>query len=100
MSEGILEQRATMNAWKLEDAKNRFSEVVRLALYDQPQWVTRNGRDAVVVISAAEYQRLAAPPQKLFEFLKASPLAKAIAEDGFDFEIERSQDEPRDIDLG
>ena len=89
-----------MNNWKLEDAKNRFSEVVRLALADQPQRVTRNGRDAVVVISAAEYDRLAAPPQNLFEFLQASPLAKAIAEDGVDFEIERSSDVPRDIDFG
>ncbi|HKP74887.1 MAG TPA: type II toxin-antitoxin system Phd/YefM family antitoxin [Longimicrobiaceae bacterium] len=89
-----------MNNWKLEDAKNRFSEVVRLALADQPQRVTRNGRDAVVVISAAEYDRLAAPPQNLFEFLQASPLAAAISEDGIDFEIDRSQDVPRDIDFG
>jgi prevent-host-death family protein len=88
-----------MKTWKLEDAKNRFSEVVRLALDDQPQRVTRNGRDAVVVISASEYERLAAPPQNLFEFLQASPLAKAIAEDGIDFEIERAQDVPRDIDF-
>ncbi|HSU12626.1 type II toxin-antitoxin system Phd/YefM family antitoxin [Longimicrobium sp.] len=88
-----------MNNWKLEDAKNRFSEVVRLALSDQPQRVTRNGRDAVVVISAAEYDRLSAPPQNLFEFLQSSPLAKAIAEDGIDFEIERDQDVPRDIDF-
>ncbi|MFL5385073.1 MAG: type II toxin-antitoxin system Phd/YefM family antitoxin [Longimicrobiaceae bacterium] len=88
-----------MKTWKLEDAKNRFSEVVRLALDDQPQRVTRNGRDAVVVISASEYERLAAPPQNLFEFLQASPLAKAIAEDGIDFEIERARDVPRDIDF-
>lgn len=88
-----------MGTWKLEDAKNRFSEVVRLAMSDQPQRVTRNGRDAVVVISAAEYDRLAAPRQNLFEFLQASPLAKAIAEDDVDFEIERSRDLPRDIDF-
>jgi prevent-host-death family protein len=89
-----------MNNWKLEDAKNRFSEVVRLALADQPQRVTRNGRDAVVVVSAAEYDRLAAPTQNLFEFLQASPLAKALAEDGVELEIERLQDVPRDIDFG
>lgn len=86
-----------MNCWKLEDAKNRFSEVVRLALAGQPQRVTRNGRDAVVVISAAEYDRLAPPPQNLFDFLQASPLARAIAEDEFDFEIERSGDVGREI---
>lgn len=86
-----------MNCWKLEDAKNRFSEVVRLALADQPQRVTRNGRDAVVVISAAEYDRMAGPPQNLFDFLQASPLARAIAEGELDFEVERSDDPGRDI---
>jgi prevent-host-death family protein len=95
-----VERGGSMNCWKLEDAKNRFSEVVRLALADQPQRVTRNGRDAVVVISAAEYDRLAAPAENLFVFLQQSPLARAIAEDGIDFELERSQDLPRDIDFG
>jgi prevent-host-death family protein len=86
--------------WKLEDAKNRFSEVVRRAADDnQPQWVTRNGREAVVVVSAEEYRRLATPPQNIIEFLQSSPLARAIAEDGIDFEIERSQDLGRDIDF-
>jgi prevent-host-death family protein len=87
-----------MSTWKLEDAKNRFSEVVRLALSDQPQRVTRNGRDAVVVISAAEYDRLA-KPQNLIEFMQASPLAEAIAAGEFELEIDRSDDFSRDIDL-
>ncbi len=46
-------------AWKLEDAKARFSEVVRLARESGPQHVTVRGRDAVVVLSAADYARLA-----------------------------------------
>jgi prevent-host-death family protein len=87
-----------MNTWKLEDAKNRFSEVVRLALADQPQRVTRNGRDAVVVISQEEYERLAAP-QNLFDFLQTSPLAEAFAEDDFELDIDRPADYGRDIDL-
>jgi antitoxin Phd len=88
-----------MHTWKLEDAKNRFSEVVRLALADQPQRVTRNGREAVVVISAEEYARLA-HPQNLFEFLQASPLAEAVAAGEFELDLERPIDPPRDIDLG
>ena len=63
-----------MRTWKLEDAKNRFSELVRLALAGGPQRVTRNGRDAVVVLSAAEYERLAAPGD-LVSFMRESPLA-------------------------
>jgi hypothetical protein len=35
----------------------------------------------------------------LFEFMQASPLAKAIAEDGIDFEIDRSVEPDRDIGL-
>lgn len=44
-------------AWKLEDAKARFSEVVRLAHHD-PQRVTVRGKDAVVILSAAEFAKL------------------------------------------
>ncbi|HYH80422.1 MAG TPA: hypothetical protein VEX86_11520 [Longimicrobium sp.] len=35
----------------------------------------------------------------LITFMQASPLAAAIREDGIDFEVERSQDLPRDIDF-
>jgi antitoxin Phd len=85
-----------MNTWKLEDAKNRFSEVVRRALANEPQRVTRNGRDAVVVVSADEYERLTAP-QDLVGFLQDSPLAKAFARGELD--LDRPRDSGRDIDL-
>ena len=85
-----------MSTWKLEDAKNRFSEVVRRAMAHEPQFVTRNGRDAVVVVSAADYERLAAP-LPLLDFLRESPLAEAIA--AGEFQVERSRDEGRDVDF-
>jgi antitoxin Phd len=46
-------------AWKLEDAKARFSEVVRQARENGPQRVTVRGQDAVVVLSVADYAHLA-----------------------------------------
>ena len=49
----------TASAWKLEDAKARFSEVVRLARERGPQHVTVHGRAAVVVLAAEDYARLA-----------------------------------------
>jgi len=55
---------AGLPSWKLEDAKARFSEVVRLARERGPQRVTVHGRDAVVVVSAAEYARLAPAASK------------------------------------
>ena len=65
-----------MKTWKLEDAKNGFSEVVRRALAHQPQRVTRAGRDAVVVMAAQDYETLMGA-RNLVEFFRQSPLAEA-----------------------
>ena len=51
------EERAP-ESWRLQDAKARFSEVVRLAHQAGPQRVTVHGRQAVVVVDAAEFDRL------------------------------------------
>lgn len=50
--------RETSRRWKLEDAKARFSEVVRRAKERGPQRVTVHGKDAVVVVAADEFDRL------------------------------------------
>ncbi len=55
--------------WKLEDAKARFSEVVRLARSEGPQRVSVRGRDAVVVISVEELEQLS-PRKRLVPFLQ------------------------------
>ncbi len=44
-------------SWSVQDAKNRFSEVVEAARR-KPQTVTKHGRPAVVVVDAAEYERV------------------------------------------
>lgn len=85
-----------MKTWKLEDAKNQFSELVRRAIAHQPQLVTRNGERAVVVLSAEDYQQLVAPGD-LVAFLRQSPLAKALAEGELD--LERARDLGRDAPL-
>ncbi len=46
------------NTWQLQDAKNRFSEVVEKAVTEGPQHVTRRGKDTAVVLSSREYARL------------------------------------------
>lgn len=48
----------TKGFWALQDAKARFSELVRKVRSEGPQHVTVHGRDEVVVISAEEFQRL------------------------------------------
>lgn len=85
-----------MKRWKLEDAKNQFSRLVREALTDGPQLVTRSGRDAVVVVSVEEYGQLVAP-RGLVQFLRDSPLADAMKYG--QFEPDRPTEPARDIEL-
>jgi antitoxin Phd len=44
-------------SWSVQDAKNRFSEVIEAARRE-PQTVTKHGKPAVVVVAAEEYKRL------------------------------------------
>jgi prevent-host-death family protein len=48
--------------WALQDAKARFSEVVRKAKTEGPQKITVHGREEVVVVSVEEYQRAKGEP--------------------------------------
>lgn len=50
--------RNRLGYWPLQDAKARFSELVRKARNEGPQHVTLHGREEVVVIAAEEFQRL------------------------------------------
>jgi antitoxin Phd len=58
--------------WSLQDAKNRFSEVVEAARR-KPQTVTKHGKPAVVVVAADEYERL-----RKLEHLKAPTFAELL----------------------
>jgi len=82
--------------WKLEDAKNQFSQLVREALSAGPQLVTRSGKDAVVVVSAAEYDQLVAP-RGLVQFLRDSPLSEAMRYG--ELELDRPREPARDVEL-
>jgi antitoxin Phd len=82
--------------WKLEDAKARFSELVRRARESGPQRVTVRGREAVVVLSAADYARLAPATAKssLAELFGEGPFA---ALENFDEHLIRERPPVRDI---
>lgn len=87
-------KRAGKAHWKLEDAKAKFSELVRRANSEGPQTVTVRGREAVVVVSAEQYGRLQPPPADrlpLVEFLQSLDLG------GLD--LTRERDLGRDISL-
>ena len=61
--------------WALQDAKARFSELVRRVHSEGPQHVTVHGRDEVVVIAAEEFQRMkgGATGEALIAAMQASP---------------------------
>jgi len=82
-------------AWKLQDAKAHFSAVVRDAQEKGPQRVTVHGKDAVVVVAAAEFDRMAATATQpsLHALLSQSPLSR------LDFERESVRAPVRDIEL-
>jgi len=63
--------------WQLQTAKAQFSEVFRRALAEGPQYVTRQGKEAVVILPAAEFEKLQArarQPRSLVDFFAESPL--------------------------
>jgi prevent-host-death family protein len=67
--------RRRMGYWLLQDAKARFSELVRRVRSEGPQHVTVHGRDEVVVVAAEEFRRLKGDPtgQALVAAMQASP---------------------------
>jgi len=69
---------AGLKVWKLEEAKARFSEVVKMAREKAPQRVTVHGDDAVVVVSAREFAKLLPLSEQpnLHHLLSRSPLNK------------------------
>ncbi len=69
-------QQDKIGTWRLQDAKARFSELVRNAQSLGPQHVTVHGREAVVVISEEAYRRLKGrrSGRLLVDLLAASPL--------------------------
>lgn len=79
-------------AWQLQAAKQHFSELVSRARRDGPQVVTKHGKEAVVVVSAEEYQRLRGGGPNLVEFIRSAP--------DFDLlDLRRASDRGRDIEL-
>lgn len=73
-----------LKSWKLQDAKAHFSQLVREAQQEGPQRVTLHGRDAVVILSAQDYARLAptATQPSLHALLSQSPLRDLDFEQG------------------
>ena len=77
------------HVWQLQEAKNKFSEVVEEALSRGPQVITRRGVEAVIVLSYTKYRKLIGSQKKLSEFFHQSPLT------GMDLDLCRDRTDVR-----
>jgi prevent-host-death family protein len=79
-------------SWPVQDAKQRFSELIRTAEVDGPQIVTRHGEEIAVVIGMAEYRRLKGETTEFKDYIRVGPSFD-------DLDISRSSEFPRSVDL-
>jgi len=81
-----------MDSWTVTEAKAKFSEVIEKAKQG-PQAVTKDGKPAVFIVSAEEWQKRTQRKGSLAEFLLNSPLA------GSDIDIRRVRSGPRKVEF-
>jgi len=86
------------SVWQLQEAKQRFSEVVRQAEDDGPQVVTRHGQEVVVVIAFDDYRRLFPGRPGFKEFLRSEPHFDDL-DFQVDLEVNRSREPAPEIEL-
>jgi prevent-host-death family protein len=63
-----------MKCWQIQDAKARFSELIRAVGNDGPQNITHHGKSVAVVLSRDEFNRLSQAGESLVAFMQRSPL--------------------------
>jgi|SRR5580658_7974052 antitoxin Phd len=83
-------------AWQLQTAKAQFSEVFRRARERAPQVVTKQGKEAVVILALEEFERLTRrdkQPKSLSQFFAESPLTKVS------IDLKRKPDFGREVEL-
>ena len=83
-------------SWQLQEAKNRLSEVVDLALEEGPQTVTRHGREVVVIVAKQDFERRRrgrAGRGTLLTFLRGLGFAHTA------LKLDRPKDGDRDVGL-
>lgn len=83
----------SVNQWTVANAKAHLSQVIEQALREGPQSITRHGRDAVVIVSAEEWESKTKRKGSLADFFAESPLRDS------GLAIERDRETPREIEL-
>ena len=90
----------TRDHWQIQEAKQRFSEMIRAVTTEGPQVITRHGEDVAVVVDIGEYRRLTRPAVDIANILLSGPKLDNSAADVFaEIEAERKADFGRPVDL-
>ena len=89
----IMDTIADAKQWTVATAKAHLSQVIDQALHDGPQTITRNGRNAVVVVSVEEWENKTRRKGSLADFFAESPLRNS------GLVIERDTEMPGEIEL-
>ena len=96
---GFIVSSPTPDYWQIQEAKQRFSEMIRAVAHVGPQIITRHGEEVAVVVDIAEYRRLTRPTVDLTGLLLGEPrLSDDSAEVLAEVEAERKADFGRPID--
>lgn len=83
------EGETVMHIWQIQEAGNKFSELIEQALQQGPQIISRQGKETAIVLSYEDYRKLALSQKKLSDFFRESPLV------GLELDLERDQSLPR-----
>src|SRR5438309_38899 len=86
----------TREAWQVQTAKARFSELFRRARTEGPQRITKQGKEGVVMVAEEQYNRLVGKshqPKNIVDFFRQSPLV------GLELDLKRDRSPARDVKL-
>ena len=79
--------------WQLQEAKSKFSEVLRMALSKGPQRITLRGEEVAILLSKVEYDALRGKKKNFLDFMHSSPLK------GLDLNLNRDKSPVRKVEL-
>lgn len=82
-----------MRQWQLQEAKAKFSKVVKLANQEGPQEITMRGQPTAILISLEDFGKIKGKKPSLVSFMRSSPLA------GVDLDLERDKSPAREVNL-
>ena len=86
--------------WQIQEAKQRFSEMIRAVRSQGPQVITRHGEDIAVVLDISHFHQLTRRAVNLTDILLGGPKVDDSIVDVFaEIEAERQADLGREVDL-